>query len=63
MNLVCAGLMNKQIAAQLDVTEITVKVHRSNLMKKLETKSLPQLVRMADRLQISNPNRPKQEKA
>jgi FixJ family two-component response regulator len=52
MSLVCAGLMNKQIAAEIGLSEVTVKVHRHNLMKKLEARSLPELVRMADVLQI-----------
>ena len=36
MRLVCAGLMNKQVAAEIGVSEVTVKVHRHNLMKKLD---------------------------
>jgi FixJ family two-component response regulator len=54
MRLVCAGLMNKQVAAQIGISEITVKVHRHNVMKKLEAKSLPDLVRMADMLGLEN---------
>jgi len=50
MALVTAGLMNKQIAAQLNVSEITVKVHRGNAMGKMGARSLPELVRMADDL-------------
>jgi FixJ family two-component response regulator len=49
---VTAGLMNKQIAAELGVSEITVKVHRSNVMKKMGARSLADLVRMADALGI-----------
>jgi len=52
MSLVCAGLMNKQAAAQIGVSEVTVKVHRHNVMKKLGAKSLAELVRMADSLGI-----------
>jgi FixJ family two-component response regulator len=48
MPLVAAGLMNKQIAAQLNVSEITVKVHRGHVMGKMEARSLAELVRMAD---------------
>ena len=48
MALVCSGLMNKQVAAKIGVSEVTVKVHRHNLMKKLGAKSLAELVRMAD---------------
>jgi FixJ family two-component response regulator len=50
MELVCSGLMNKQVAAKMGVSEVTVKVHRHNLMKKLGAKSLAELVRMADSL-------------
>lgn len=53
MRLVCAGLMNKQVAAEIGISEITVKVHRHNVMRKLGAKSLPDLVRMADNLEIS----------
>jgi FixJ family two-component response regulator len=45
-------LMNKQIAAELGVSEITVKVHRGNVMKKMSARSLADLVRMADALGI-----------
>ena len=48
--LVTAGLMNKQIAAEIGVSEITVKVHRGNVMRKMAAKSLADLVRMADLL-------------
>ena len=40
MSLVCAGLMNKQVAAEIGLSEVTVKVHRHNLMKKLDARSL-----------------------
>jgi FixJ family two-component response regulator len=53
MRLVCAGLMNKQVAAEIGISEITVKVHRHNVMRKLGAKSLPDLVRMADSLDTS----------
>jgi FixJ family two-component response regulator len=52
MELVTAGLPNKQSAAEVGVSEVTVKVHRHNVMKKLGAKSLPDLVRMADVLDI-----------
>jgi FixJ family two-component response regulator len=48
--LVSAGLLNKQIADRVTITEATVKLHRSQVMKKMEAGSLPDLVRMADRL-------------
>lgn len=52
MGLVTAGLMNKQIAGELGVSEITVKVHRGNVMRKMGAKSLAELVRMADALNV-----------
>ncbi len=48
--LVSAGLLNKQIAGHMKLSEVTVKVHRHNLMRKLGAKSVPDLVRVADRL-------------
>ncbi len=48
MALVTAGLMNKQIAAEIGVSEITVKVHRGNVTRKMGARSLADLVRMAD---------------
>jgi DNA-binding CsgD family transcriptional regulator len=50
MTLVSAGLMNKQIGAALGVQEITVKIHRGKVMRKMQASSLPDLVRMADRV-------------
>ena len=47
---VSAGLMNKQIAGQLKISEITVKVHRGNMTRKMGARSLAELVRMADAL-------------
>ena len=52
IGFVTAGLMNKQIAGELGVSEITVKVHRGNVMKKMGARSLAELVRMADVLGI-----------
>jgi FixJ family two-component response regulator len=48
--LVAHGLLNKQIAAELDLSEITVKVHRGQAMRKMQARSLSDLVRMSDRL-------------
>ena len=50
--LVISGLLNKQIAAEINASEATVKVHRSQLMRKLEAKSVPDLVRIAEKLEI-----------
>lgn len=47
---VVKGRLNKQIAAELKLSEFTVKVHRGHVMKKMKAKSLPDLVRMVDRL-------------
>jgi FixJ family two-component response regulator len=52
MNLVATGLMNKQIAAEIGVSEVTVKVHRGNVMRKMGAKSIAELVRMADALGV-----------
>ena len=52
IGFVTSGLLNKQVAAQLGVSEVTVKVHRSNVMKKMGARSLAELVRMVDMLGI-----------
>ena len=54
MALVASGLMSKQIAAQVGLSEITVKVHRSHVMKKMGAKSVADLVRMADALGVKS---------
>ncbi len=51
--LVVTGRPNKQIAAQLDLSEMTVKVHRSQITRKMQAKSVVDLVRIADKLGIS----------
>ena len=52
MELVTAGLMNKQIAAHVQLAEITVKLHRASVMRKMGAKSLADLVRMADAIGV-----------
>ena len=54
--LVTAGLVNKRIAAELGVCEVTVKVHRTQLTRKMRTRSLADLVRIADALGIRRDN-------
>jgi FixJ family two-component response regulator len=55
MALVAAGRLNKQIAAEIGITEATVKLHRGQVMRKMHVRSLAELVRMADKLQLSDP--------
>ncbi len=52
---VVAGLMNKQVAAELGVSEITVKIHRGNVMRKMGVRSLADLVRSAQALGVQRP--------
>jgi FixJ family two-component response regulator len=52
---VASGLLNKQIAAKIELSEITVKVHRASVMRKMGAKSLAELVRMADALGVRPP--------
>jgi len=52
MGLVTAGLMNKQIAGELGLSEITVKIHRGHVMRKMAARSLADLVRMAEMLGV-----------
>jgi len=54
--LVVAGLMNKQVAAEIGIAEITVKIHRGHIMKKMGAKSLADLVRMAEVLGVRRMN-------
>jgi len=50
MTAVVQGLMNKQIAFNLGISEITVKLHRGNVMRKMEARSVAELVRKAELL-------------
>jgi FixJ family two-component response regulator len=52
MGLVVSGMPNKQIASALSASETTIKIHRGHVMRKMQAKSLPDLVRMADRLAV-----------
>jgi FixJ family two-component response regulator len=52
MGFVLSGLMNKQIASEMSLSEITVKVHRGQVMRKMNARSVPELVRMAESLGV-----------
>ena len=58
MGLVVSGLLNKQVASVLDISEITVKAHRGKMMQKMEADSLADLVRMAVSLDIAPTQNP-----
>lgn len=53
MTLVCQGKMNKQIAWELQLSEVTIKIHRGSAMRKMQAKTLADLVKMAEALHLS----------
>lgn len=55
MALIVSGLLNKQVGSELGISEITVKTHRGNMMRKMKADSLPDLVKMAVRLRLTTP--------
>lgn len=56
MPLVVSGLLNKQAAAELGISEVTLQIHRRNVMQKMEASSLAELVRFSEKLRIPLPN-------
>ena len=58
LDLVVSGLLNKQVGAELGISEATVKIHRGQVMEKMRAESLADLVRMSDRLGVPHPAKP-----
>ena len=55
MSLVVSGRLNKQVASEIGASEATVKIHRGNVMQKMQAGSIVELVRIADKLKLSPP--------
>jgi FixJ family two-component response regulator len=53
MTLVISGMLNKQVASEIGASEATVKIHRGNVMHKMQAASVVDLVRTADKLRLS----------
>ena len=58
LRLVVTGMLNKQVAGELGISEKTVKVHRASVMKKMSAESLAELVLLAERIGIAKPHNP-----
>jgi Response regulator len=58
LTMVTAGLLNKQIAAQLNLSEVTVKLHRRHVMEKMQAESLADLVKMCERIKFASRKSP-----
>jgi len=56
MDLVVSGMLNKQIAGELEASETTIKIHRGHVMQKMQAGSLAELVRMADKVKLAAHN-------
>jgi FixJ family two-component response regulator len=54
LDLIVAGLLNKQIAGELNIGEVTIKTHRAHIMQKTQAESLAHLVRMNERLKSND---------
>ncbi len=57
MKLVVSGLLNKQVAIELGISQFTVKLHRGQVMAKMKAESFADLVKMSEKLEISRPKK------